>query len=202
MTDEATAAVYEVRSDAEIASARLAADGIASRLSVDDEGGLNPGFFARYGVRLVVRSEDLEDAYDSLGIERIEVPEQVADAMFKHAGWAYPEEACGLVGFDADEPRLAVCLTNAEASDQGFTISPAEHFGATRLSEAMGLTIGGIFHSHTRTEAYPSSRDVAGGADPGWVHFIVGPVIGARPLLRAYRMDGGGVTEVKVSIGQ
>ena len=63
MTAEATVVVYEVRSDGEIAKARLAADGIEARVSVDDEGGLNPGFFSKYGVRLVVRAEDLDDAY-------------------------------------------------------------------------------------------------------------------------------------------
>lgn len=201
MGAESTVTVYDVRSDGEIAKARLAADGIEAWLSIDDEGGLNPGFFARYGVRLIVRPEDLDDAYVSLGIERVSVPSQVADAMFKHSGWAFPEEACGLVAFDdRGAPKLTVCLTNSEHSSDRFTIAPAEHFGAMRLSEAHGLTIGAVFHSHPRSDAYPSSEDISGGADPEWLHFIVGPVAGAKPLLRAFRIEGGDVTEVKATV--
>lgn len=203
MSSEATVAVYEVRSDGEIAKARLAADGIVARLSVDDEGGLNPGFFSRYGVRLVVRHEDLDDAYESLGIEQVRVPSEVADAMFKHAGWAFPDEGCGLVAVDDDGgPVLTICLTNADHAPDRFTITPDEQFGAIRHAESRDLTIGGVFHSHPRSEAYPSAVDIGGGGDPAWVHFIVGPVAGPRPLLRAFRLVDGDVTELKVTVGQ
>lgn len=202
-SSEVTVAVYGVRSDGEIAKARLAADGIDARLAVDDEGGLNPGFFSLYGVRLIVRPPDVQDAYESLGIEHVLVPGQVADAMFKHSGWAYPEEACGLVAFDADrDPVLTICLTNADHRTDRFTISPEEHFGAQKLAERCGYTIGAIFHSHPRSEAYPSRWDVNGGADPMWLHFVVGPVMGKRPLLRAFRIVQGEVTEVRVTVGQ
>ena len=203
MNAEATVAVYDVRSDGEMARARLAADGIVARVSADDEGGLNPGFFSSFGVRLVVRAEDLDDAYQSLGIERITVPFQVADAMFKHAGWAYPMEACGLVAFSHDGgPALTLCLTNADRAEDRFTISPAEQFGAHRLSERLGYRIGAVFHSHIRTEAYPSEFDVEGGADPAWIHFIVGPVVGRRPFLRAYRIRNGSIAEINVTVGE
>jgi proteasome lid subunit RPN8/RPN11 len=200
---EATVAVYEVRSDGEIAKARLAADGIEAWVSVDDEGGLNPGFFSKYGVRLVVRAEDLDDAYESLGIERVRVPYQVADAMFKHAGWAYPEEACGLVAVDqSGGPVLTICLTNADHAADRFTIAPEEQFGAIGLSERCGFRIGAVFHSHPCSDAYPSQSDINGGADPEWIHFIVGPVFGPRPLLRAYRIVEGDVAEVHVTVEQ
>lgn len=203
MNPETTVAVYDVRSDGDIAVARLAADGIVARLSADDEGGLNPGFFAHYGVRVIVRQNDLEDAYQSLGIECVTVPAQIADAMFKHAGWAYPDEACGLVAFDGTgNLMIAFCLTNADHAGSRFTIAPEEHFGANRMSERFGYIIGAVFHSHPRSEAYPSEADIAGGADPAWLHFIVGPVSGQLPLLRAYRIEDGDVTEVKVTVGQ
>jgi [CysO sulfur-carrier protein]-S-L-cysteine hydrolase len=203
VTGEATVAVYEVRSDGEIAKARLAADGIDARLAVDDEGGLNPGFFARYGVRLVVRSEDLDDAYESLGIEHVLVPFQIADAIFKHAGWAFPEESCGFVVIDETGCLvLAICLTNAAHAEDRFTITPDEQFGVIRHAESKGHSIGAVFHSHPRSEAYPSEIDIRSGGDPAWLHFIVGPVHGARPLLRAFRFEDGNVIEVKVTVEQ
>ncbi len=197
----ATVQVYPVRSDADIAVARLAADGIHASVHQDDEGGLNPGFFKRYGVRVEVRSEDLEDAFESLGIERVHVPGPVAEAMFRHAGWALPNEACGLIGLDPEgRPAIAMCLTNTDLSPRRFTIDPVEHFGATRFCESIGLTVGGVFHSHVKTQAEPSPTDIASGLPQDWLHFIVGPVIGRRPELRAFRIIDDSVAEVSVSV--
>ena len=203
MKADATVAVYDVRSDADIAVLRLAADGIDARISDDSEGGLNPGFFATYGVRVIVRARDVDDAYVSLGIERVSVPAQVADAMFKHAGWAYPNEACGLIGIDdTGVPAFVMCLSNGDAAPDRFTISPDEHFGANRFAEGRSLVVGAVFHSHPTSDAYPSRADIEGGADPDWLHFIIGPVSGRKPLIRCFRIRDGFVTEVKVTVEQ
>ena len=71
MTSDAlsTVAVYELRHQAEIDRAVLDAAGIAAMVVADDEGGLNPGFFATYGVRLVVRADHLDEARVVLDIE-------------------------------------------------------------------------------------------------------------------------------------
>lgn len=62
-----TAAVYELRHEAEVARALLAAAGIESMVVADDEGGLSPGFFAHFGIRVVVQAADLEEARRLLG---------------------------------------------------------------------------------------------------------------------------------------
>jgi len=191
---------YPVRSDAEIALARLAADGIRATIAVDDEGGLNPGFYRDYGVRVVVDATDLDDARDSLGIERIEVPRPLAEAIVRHAAWSAPNEACGLVLFDGDRPVFVASLSNAAASDHRFTIDPSEHHGVLRFAERSRWRIGGVFHSHPRSRAYPSRADVEGGADTGWMHFIAGPVTGRHPELRAFWIVEGRVAEVSLSV--
>lgn len=197
-----TVAVYPFRADAEVAVARLAADGIDAAIRQDDEGGLNPGFYRRYGVRVEVTDADVSDARDSLGIEHVEVPRPVFEAMFAHSGWSRPSEACGLIAFDDERPAFVFCLTNTDDSAHRFTIDPVEHFGSIRLADALGLEIGGMFHSHLRSEAYPSDADIAGGADPSWIHFIVGPVNGSKPVLRAFRIVDRVVEEVSVGVGE
>jgi hypothetical protein len=57
-----TVEVFRHRHEAEVARAMLASAGVVAMVVADDEGGLNPGFYAAYGVRLVVREVDLEDA--------------------------------------------------------------------------------------------------------------------------------------------
>ena len=201
MTGPVTVQVYPFRSDAEIAAARLAADGIRSAVRVDNEGGLSPGFFTRFGVRLEVRGDDLEDAYESLGIERVTMANAIAEAMFAHAVWSYPNEACGLLAMDAQgEVKMVLCLTNTDASDHRFTIDPVEHYGCVAFAEKVGWHIGGIFHSHTRSEAYPSDTDIGGGGDPSWLQVIVGPVIGPNPGVRAFRFSEGIVDEASVTV--
>ena len=69
MTEDplATAAAFLHRDEAEIAGARLRAEGIDAMVVADDEGGLNPGFFSEYRVRVVVRREDVTAARTILG---------------------------------------------------------------------------------------------------------------------------------------
>ncbi|MFQ5554427.1 MAG: hypothetical protein ACE5GC_03515 [Acidimicrobiia bacterium] len=57
-TDLVTIAIFLHRGEAEVARARLADGGVSSLVQQDDEGGLNPGFFRDYGVRLVVAQSD------------------------------------------------------------------------------------------------------------------------------------------------
>ncbi len=64
---EVTIATYLSRGEAEVSRAHLGALGIVARVAADDEGGLNPGFFADYAVRLVVLAEDEEAARAALG---------------------------------------------------------------------------------------------------------------------------------------
>jgi len=193
--------VYPYRADAELAVARLAADGIKAVVRDDNEGGLNPGFFKHYGVRIEVDADDLEDAFESLGIERLIVPRQIADAMFAHAGWGYPSEACGLVAVDDHgAPVMVFCLTNTADGDDRFTIDPIEYFGCVEFAESRGWVIGGVFHSHVSSDPYPSRIDVDAGGDPDWVHYIVGPVTGARLTVRAFTIDDDHVSEVSLTV--
>lgn len=200
MTQFVTVCEYAVRSDAVIAVSRLAADGIVAAVRADDEGGLNPGFYRRYAVRVEVEASDVLDAYESLGIEHVELPAQIAAAMVGHGVFSFPQEACGLVAFDRHH-RVAfvAALTNVDGSERRFTIDPNEHHGVVRFCEARGWTIGAVFHSHPRSEAYPSDTDLTGGADPDWLHFIVGPINDARGRIRAFRVDADKPVEVAVT---
>lgn len=201
MSTPITVEVFPYRSDAEIAVARLSADGIKAAIRVDDEGGLNPGFFGRYGVRVEVEESALEDAYESLGIERVRLPSEMVDAMIAHGAWAHPLEACGLLAFGPDNnPAMVFCLTNADESERRFTIDPVEHFGCVQYAQARGWTIGGVFHSHAVSDPEPSRSDIEGGGDPDWLNVIVGPMSAQMPQVRAFRFDDDSVVEVSLTV--
>lgn len=201
MREFVTVREFEFRPEAEIAQARLATDGIRSAVRADDEGGLNPGFYRDYAVRLEVAMQDLPDALESLGVETVEVPLGVAVAIRNHAMWAFPAEACGLLlGEAGGAPVFAACLSNAAGGADRFTIDPAEHFGAVNLAEMNGWSVIGAFHSHPRSTALPSESDLGGGSDPAWLQLIIGPVAGRQPELRGYRYDGGRFDEVWIEV--
>ncbi len=196
-----TVTSYPVRSDAEVAKAKLAASGINAVVRADDEGGLNPGFFREYAVRIEVRRPDVKEARRILGLVEeqppVAIPPQIEAAVIAHARFTFPEEACGLFAFDAAGAlRMAYCLTNVERSQYRFTVDPNEHYRAWRHAERNGWEIGGAFHSHPFTAPYPSSTDIAGALDPTWIHVIVGLADPEIPEIGVFRIVAGDVSEL------
>ena len=181
---------YLYRGDAEIARAQLVGEGIAALVRADDEGGLNPGFFSEYRVVLLVNSTDAARARDVLGLEHpLFIPHEVRRAMVAHSGWAYPNEACGLLAGDAHSISLVFCLSNRLHSPNGYTIDPREHFGAMRYAERQGLAIVGAWHSHPAGDAMLSETDVASSPGGEWVTVVVGNLALRGQSIRAFRTE-------------
>lgn len=126
----------------------------------------------------------------------MEIPAQVRQAMVAHARFGFPEEACGLLAFDGEgRIRMVYCLTNAEHSPVAYTLDPREHIKALRHAEGMGWHLGGVFHSHTHTEAYPSMTDVARALEPDWLYALVSLEDGDSPVVRGFWIKDGNITE-------
>lgn len=188
-----TVEVYHTRSDAEIARAKLAGMGIDAAVIPDDEGGLNPGFYARYGVRVIVPSSRLAEAQTALGVGGLRLPVEAETAMLQHARFCAPQEACGLFAIDErGSVTMVYCLSNTAGSSVSYTIDPGESFHAWRHAERNGWQIGGVFHSHPGSPPAPSPADLDG-LDPAWVS-----VITSGEQLRAFRIVGGAAIEVVI----
>jgi proteasome lid subunit RPN8/RPN11 len=95
--------------------------------------------------------------------------------------------------------RASVCyaLDNVAASARVYTVDPRQHLRADRDAEDRGLTIIGVFHSHTHTDAYPSPTDVAQAPDPGW-HYVLVSLRDVVPVVRSYRIVDGLIQEEPV----
>ena len=112
-----------------------------------------------------------------------------------------PDEACGLIAGKPGTDLAEVCYPtdNVAASTKVYTVDPKQHLRADRDSEDRGMVINGVFHSHTRTEAYPSPTDVAQAPDPTW-HYVIVSLRGEAPTLRSYRIIGGNIAEESVVV--
>jgi proteasome lid subunit RPN8/RPN11 len=112
-----------------------------------------------------------------------------------------PLEACGLIGGDPETGRVHVCYPtgNDAASARVYTVPPKEHLRADRDAEDRGLSIIGVFHSHTHTDPYPSPTDIAQAPDPTW-HYVLVSLRDEAPTLRSYRIVEGVVEEEQVVV--
>lgn len=189
----ANVGTYTLRGEAEVARARLNAADIDAMVIVENEGGLNPGFYRDYGVRVVVDEGQLVEARRLLGI--LPLDPQVVAAVRQHARFCAPDEACGLLAMDAlGDVRMVYCCTNVDRSPSRFTVAPEEHFRAICHAEGNGWEIGGSFHSHPKADARPSSTDVDLWPEPMWVQLIVG----GDGEVRGYRLVDGRPQELMI----
>ncbi len=122
------------------------------------------------------------------------------DVMVAHCLDGLPMEACGLLAGQegAGTQVLEVYPTaNAARSARVYTVEPRDLLRADRAAEAAGLSVVGVWHSHTHTPAYPSPTDIAQAPDPGW-HYVLVSLSDTEPVLRSYRIVDGAVTEEPV----
>lgn len=117
--------------------------------------------------------------------------------MIEHARVDDPNECCGLVGGDGDTAATVYRAENAEKSPFRYSIAPREQLELMNRIEGAGEEIVGIYHSHTRTAAYPSQTDI--NLAVGWpdsVYFIVSLENPDEPYVRGFRINGNEVTDV------
>ena len=110
----------------------------------------------------------------------------------------FPSQACGrLIGTPDGRVARFVPMTNASESPVVYSLDPREHLRAEMAAEADGLEVIGVMHSHTHSEPYPSTTDVARAPDPGWHYLIVSLKRGVAET-RSYRIEGVRVTEENI----
>ena len=129
------------------------------------------------------------------------------DEMIGHAVGDDPNECCGLLaGKDGDATRL-YRMTNVEHSPFRYSMDSKELYLATREMEGSDWSLLAIYHSHTHGEAYPSATDVrlatwSDGASiwPETYYILVSLQDKASPVVRAFRIDDGAITEEELRV--
>jgi len=121
---------------------------------------------------------------------------ELQDQLVAHCLGAYPEEGCGLLGGDPESGTVTKCYPtrNLASSAKLYTVDPRDHLRADRDAEGSGMSIIGVFHSHTHTDAYPSPTDVAQAPDPSW-HYVLVSLRDELASVRSYRIVDGAISE-------
>lgn len=126
----------------------------------------------------------------------LSLPRTFADAIVVQARSEHPNEACGLLAGTNSTATKIIPMTNAERSPVIYRIDPREQLRAFNEIEEAGLELVGIYHSHTRSPAYPSDTDVRQAFYPEAAYLIVSLADPERPDLRGYRILEGKVAEI------
>jgi proteasome lid subunit RPN8/RPN11 len=116
------------------------------------------------------------------------VPGNLISEIIAHAEEGAPEEVCGwLVGKGNRVVRAYPIPNVAENPDCNFRMEPEAQLATTLETREAGLELTATYHSHPRTPAEPSARDLALAAYPDSFHVIVSLTDG-RPKVRCYRI--------------
>ena len=120
------------------------------------------------------------------------------DAIVATCIRALPNEGCGLLLGSADGVVSDVVeSSNVADSAKIYEIDSRIILQAYRRADDEGLTVLGVFHSHTHSEAYPSPTDVSQAPDPQW-HYVLVSLRDVPAVIRSYRIVDSSVSEEEI----
>ena len=129
----------------------------------------------------------------------MKISRALLDQMVAHARRDAPNECCGMVASEDGRAVEVFPAVNAAASPLRYEIEPRDQYRIEMAIEESGWDLGAIYHSHTRSEPYPSQTDVNLAFHPDAVYVIVG-LAEAEPEVRAYRIVGGKIDDTALEV--
>ena len=123
----------------------------------------------------------------------------LVDAIEAQAAAARPAECCGLLsGKDGLMTGLHPLRNMAEQPETSYFAAPEDLFEAMVGIRETGHKLLGIYHSHPKTSAYPSPKDVAMAFYPEAVYFIIS--LEPEIELRAFRIEDSRIESVAINL--
>lgn len=125
------------------------------------------------------------------------LPASVKKSMLAHALGSADKEVCGLLG------KIDHCMTHyypvdniARDADRTFLMAPQQQLDAMLMMQKRGEILGGIFHTHPNSPAYPSERDLELAAYPDVINFIVS-MNDDSMTINSFRYHGRNLVELR-----
>lgn len=133
----------------------------------------------------------------------MKISQGLLDEMIEHAISDDPNECCGLIGGNNGEAKVLYRMENTAHSPLRYEMDPMEQYRVYSKIEEDGQEVVGIYHSHTRTAAYPSQTDI--NLASGWpdaVYFIVSLEKTDEPYVKGFMIRGKEVEDVDLQVVQ
>ncbi len=124
---------------------------------------------------------------------------ELAEQLVVHAHRDLPNECCGMIaGRDGAATRVYEAA-NTEGSPFMYVMDPQEQLRIMDEIDEAGHDLVAIYHSHTRSAAYPSRTDVELAFFPGTLYLIVSLANRDAPEIRAFHIDRAAPAEEAIS---
>jgi [CysO sulfur-carrier protein]-S-L-cysteine hydrolase len=121
------------------------------------------------------------------------------DELVAHAVADAPNECCGMVASRDGEAIKVFRAANTAASPLRYEIDGAEQYRIQMEIDDQALDLGAIYHSHTRTDPYPSQTDINLAFYPDALYIIVG-VAGDQAEVKAYEIRDSKVADAELTV--
>ena len=115
----------------------------------------------------------------------------MAQELVDHAVADLPNECCGMIAGSGGVATAVHRASNSEGSPFMYVMDPREQLRIMDAIDDAGEDLLAIYHSHTRSAAYPSRTDVELAFFPGTLYLIVSIADRDAPEIRAYRLHRG-----------
>ncbi|MGI8631968.1 MAG: Mov34/MPN/PAD-1 family protein [Solirubrobacterales bacterium] len=130
----------------------------------------------------------------------MKISRELVEEIIAHAREEAPNECCGMVGGEDGTAQTVYRATNAEASPLRYSISAQDLLRITNAIDDAGQQLTAIYHSHTRSPAWPSQTDVNLAFYPDAVYVIVSVVGDGEPEVRCFHIVDGQISEAQLAI--
>jgi len=121
--------------------------------------------------------------------------------MVAHAREDLPNECCGMVGGRDGVAETVARVANSAASPLRYEMDPQEQYDALKAIEDGGGELLAIYHSHTKSAAYPSQTDVNQAvAWPEQVYLIVSLADPDTPDVKGYLLRDLQIADVEINV--
>jgi proteasome lid subunit RPN8/RPN11 len=129
------------------------------------------------------------------------ISQSLVDEMVAHAREDLPNECCGMIGGRDGEATEVIRVANAAATPLRYEMDPQEQYNALKAIEDEGGELLGIYHSHTKSAAYPSQTDVNQAvAWPEQIYVIVSLANEDAPDVKAYLLNDLKIADVEIDL--
>jgi proteasome lid subunit RPN8/RPN11 len=123
----------------------------------------------------------------------VRISQAFLDRLVAQARDEAPNECCGIIATEDGRVVEIHPARNAAASPLKYEMDGMEQYRIQTAIEDAGRELGAIYHSHTRSDPYPSPTDINLAFYPDAVYLILG-VKGEAPDVRAFRIVDGEVS--------
>jgi proteasome lid subunit RPN8/RPN11 len=131
----------------------------------------------------------------------VKISRALVDEMVAHAREDLPNECCGMVAGLDGEATEVIRVENAAASPLRYEMDPKAQYEAWKSIEDGGRELLAIYHSHTKSAAYPSQTDVNQAvAWPDQVYVIVSLADEDAPDVKGYLLKDLRIADAEISI--